>query len=80
MTRDRDVGRERSDDHRGHISISGATYDKLVARGWSHEEICKLVDGLVVEALDRTPAAISEHGPELTVENMENATEKPRRG
>ena len=79
MTRDRDLDRDRDDSHRGHISISGATYDRLVGRGWSHDEICKLVEGLVGESLDRTPAAISEHGPELTVENMEDAG-KPRRG
>ncbi len=40
-------------DQKRDLLISEATYAKLVERGWKHSEICDLVEGLIVDELDR---------------------------
>lgn len=42
-------------DQKRDIPISIATYDRLVARGWNQYEIAELVEGLIVEELDKPP-------------------------
>lgn len=79
--------------HRGEIRIKAEIYDRLKSRGWSHVEICSLVEDLIVRELGREKRRdeskritehgdgriLTEHAP-LATENLERATEQVRDG